>query len=127
MNEKMIKEIKEESYNKGLNDAWELVEKLWYESDKILGYVNLNQVLKDYTPQEALAKLKAYEDSKIEVGDVITIDEDRVIVTKVIKGEPCTTIYGIEDNGCSICYSDRQFKKTGKHIDIKSILDSIGE
>ena len=125
-------EVMKSAYEHGLNDAWELVNKLLdISSDSIkkelFGTVFVTDIMKDYTPQEALAKMKEYKEAQIEVGDVIAIDDDRVIITKIIKGEPCTIIYGIEDDGCAICYSDKQFKKTGKHIDIKAILEQIGE
>ena len=75
-----------EAYNKGLEDAWECVKKLTvndylkdgYDSDellKIFGTDNIFCILKNYTPQEALAKLEAYEkeQAEIKVGDVVTI------------------------------------------------------
>lgn len=117
-------------YEKGLTDAWELAKKIWNGKDnenvEIFGTKFVYEIYQ-LSPQEVLAKLKAYEEAQIKVGDVIAIDDDRVIITKVIKGEPNTTIYGIEDDGCAICYSDKQFKKTGKHIDIAKILEQIGE
>lgn len=65
-----------EGYDKGMADAWELAKKCWDNSDgenqKIYGTFLLKDILHNLTPQEALAKLKAYEDSKIEVGLPIT-------------------------------------------------------
>lgn len=131
-----------EAYNKGLNDAWELARKIVLpESEggmkidelknifKNHRYFDINDILKRYTPQEALAKLEAYEkeQNEVKIGDIIAIDDDRVVVTKVNKCESCTTIYGFKENGCCIFYSDKQFKKTGTHIDIQKILNKLKE
>jgi hypothetical protein len=84
--------------------------------------------------QEAIAKLKAYEDKhsdRIEVGDVV----ERYIDGKLdSKG-----IYLQEEDGYWRClfntgaafmtfaYPKGQFKKTGKHYDIQSILEAMRE
>lgn len=141
MNEKMIKEIKEESYNKGLYDAWGFANKVNNMTDNKLGEIyNIDsfdawgEVFK-MPPQEALAKLKAYEEgqSKIEVGDVF-IDTDigvHCVLSKIVEeGEGRTYIVTYAD-GSGGSRSKKTFledyKKTGKHIDITSILEQIRE
>ena len=72
------------AYNKGLEDAWELAKKLWLPT----GYGGLEHtevmkvfecdyclIAKNYTPQEALAKIEAYEkeQEEIKVGDNDTL------------------------------------------------------
>ena len=126
-------EMRNQGYNKGLNDAWELAKKcvdlegrgedneLMF---KIFNTVFLKQLFNDNTPQEALAKLKEYEDSKIEVGDVVTEGNRTFIVTHI----SCDCVFGLLPDGD--LYSVPKIsdcKKTGKHIDIKAILEQIGE
>lgn len=131
----LIDELKQAEYNKGLNDAWELARKiadivLPSERAEIFGYVvngiTVVDILRDFTPQEALAKLKAYEDSKIEVGDVVKDEEGwEYVVTNIYKDRDSCRYNGVTSCGkWTGCYEPT---KTGKHIDIKSILKQIGE
>jgi hypothetical protein len=138
-NEKMIKEMQKEAYNKGLNDGrnevWELAQKLYlktdcedirkiYELEEYYG-TEFGTVLKNFTPQEALAKLKAYEETqKIEVGDVVLIYGEEAVVTRVVD-EHANILFGdgVTNN---MPVKDLVGDKTGKHIDIKSFLKQIG-
>lgn len=122
----------DKTYADGLSDAWELAKKIDLfdneERTKIFGYLTSEYIKEHYTVQEALAKIEAYEKEKeIKVGDVVVIDDENFLVTKVTKTAPTITIDGMRSDGDIICYSDRQFKKTGKHIDIESLLRQIGE
>lgn len=130
MNAKMIKEIKEEAYNKGLNDAWELARKLYDnkcdELGKIFGiWDSFYEIIRNCTPQEALAKLKSYEDSKIEVGDVVLIYGEEAVVTRVVD-EHANILFGdgVTNN---MPVKDLVGDKTGKHIEITSLLEQISE
>lgn len=127
---KKIKEQEEDIYNKGLNDAWELARKIDIfdeeERTKIFGYLTSEYIKEHYTVQEALAKLKAYEEAQIEVGDVVKFEtgENGIVTYINCDGD----LMGFSEDGrlftempISCC------KKTGKHIDIKSILEQIGE
>ena len=138
--EKMIDAMSENAYNKGLNDAWELAKKIAYinstsERNKIFGYETLSMIVDKYTPQEAIAKLKEYEDAqKIEVGDVVfcwalTEFDDRE--NKENYGV-VTGIYNdhyeiLMKNGDTTGFKLKECEKTGKHIDIKAILEQIGK
>ena len=62
----------EESYNRGLNDAWELARKIICDRDGDFGLTELdsifdktifNYIFKDNTYEQALAKVKEYEKS----------------------------------------------------------------
>lgn len=116
-----------QGYNKGLNDAWELVKKIYAIDDRSVvfdGHVFVEYILRAYTPQEALAKLKAYEE-QIEVGDVVEAYEKKFVIANITRTEDATTYFGIARDGMLMC--SEEVKKTGKHIDIKSILEQIGE
>ena len=120
-----------QGYNKGLNDAWELAIKIIddmseAERYEIFGCRYDTDVMKCITPQEALAKLKAYEEqSKIEVGDVFLIYGEEAVVTRVVD-EHANILFGdgVTNN---MPVKDLLGDKTGKHIDIKSFLEQIGE
>lgn len=123
--------LQAKAYNKGMNDAWELARKIFAmtsnEFDDVFGDVFREDVFCNYTPQEALAKLKTYEEqSKIEVGDVVTdTDGWEYVVINIYKDRDSCRYNGVTScgkwTGCS------EPTKTGKHIDIKSILEQIGE
>ena len=119
-------------YNKGLNDAWELARKIWdngdSENQRIFGTFLLGKILRELTPQEALAKLKAYEkQSKIEVGDIVANDKEEIqgLVLDFDSADPC--VWVLTENQCVEEWDMCDIKKTDKHIDIKSILEQIGE
>lgn len=131
-------ENKAEAYNKGLEDAWELAKKIVVdckdmtgkEFQDIFGYY-LCEVFVNYTPQEALAKLEAYEKAQVEikVGDVLKAR---------LNGMKCVVSSDKGCNGFVLTFPDgsgatedltfikQNYKKTGKHIDIQSVLEQIG-
>lgn len=127
----------EETYNKGLedgrNEVWELIKKInkafdEHKLDVIFDkrkYSIPNNIIDDYTPQEALLKLEEYEkaQNEIKVGDVVIAVSIESVVTKV--GEDF--VHTIDKNGSSGKYAKFVCKKTGKHIDIQSVLQQIGE
>lgn len=133
-NEPSCEEVKE-AYDKGLNDAWELAGRLAKpveydgysrsEIKQIWGTAEYEEVLLS-TPQEALAKLKAYEEAhKIKVGDIVRLKEDPAIaiwVTNVYAYD----VEGLDENYVKRDVSLSNLEKTGKHIDIQSILSQIG-
>ena len=121
----------------GRNEAWECGKKLAWTA-KYGGYgERLNDVFGrddtfdfyDYTPNEAIEKLKAFEQKqdKIEVGDEVNWMGDCFIVTRIFQPrtqkEQCD---GIDDDGC--VYHDvlmDDLEKTGRHFDIASILEDM--
>ena len=126
----------DDTYNKGLNDAWELVKKIVLsegdggysceELENIFGYWSPVSIFKAFTPQEALAKVKAYEEEhiRIRVGDVVKLKsvyaEGEGIVTKITETNICLLYKNgnCNNNKCSSNSSiDRYFEKTGKHFD----------
>lgn len=121
-------------YSKGLNDVWEFVRKTGTvenreEAMKIIdffGVENYRDIYRNFTPQEALAKLEAYE-KKIEVGDVVRLKgSDKEYVVTTIDEDRCNEIYcGVSKDGR--WFSQCNVEKTGKHIDIQSVLSQIAE
>lgn len=129
----------ERYYEKGLNDGrnevWELAKKIVLnqqygglsigELKKIFGFGSPTEILRRYTLQEALAKLEAYEkeQNEIKVGDIVYNDDtmEEGVVTHIDNDE----VFMLYDDGsCGNTYGN--LTKTGKHIDIQSVLKQIG-
>ena len=135
LTEEQIDKYASKSYEDGLNNAWELARKICEMGDKdfnnIFGCVHFSDVFYYNTPQEAFAKIEAYEESKaIKVGDVvrrISGNEEYLIITE----EEDDSVY---EYGVIVLKSmtiDRitgdlsKFEKTGRHIDIEHLLEQI--
>ena len=121
-------------YNKGLEDAWELAKKLWLptfnggmacEELEVIFDCAYNNISKKFTPQEALAKLEAYEkENELKVGDVVELaDGTKAVVMDRFDDE----IFALfNENGCVENLNIKSdFKKTNKHIDITSVLEQL--
>lgn len=128
----------------GQNEAWECAKKLFSsmaDSDIEKAFpIEWNNggfyALMNLQPQEAIAKLKAYEekhqtDDKIKVGDEVEWDNDftgdRFIVTRIYqpygKKEQCD---GIDDDGDVYrAVLVESLVKTGRHFGIASILKEM--
>ena len=120
-------ETEEKAYNRGLNDAWEVIKNIT-KDDSVGGYsIKMMQELfgrtcvyditHNYTPAEALAKIKAYEDkqkqdTEIKVGDEVKDSYDDIgIVTYICDEDNVIVIYsGQTMMRMSIC----ELHKTGR-------------
>ena len=133
--------VDKEAYNKGLNDAWELANKIsdidsTSERARIFNYVvggiTVVDILRDFTPQEALAKLEAYEKEqkkarqKIMVGDIVALEDG--IKGVVMDEDGVDNVVIFTENGCIEAWMNKKYiTKTSKHIDIQSLLEQIKE
>lgn len=144
------KDIHTAGYNKGVNDAWDLVKKIYLaecnggysckKCDEVFGTCSMRDIFNNFTPQEALAKLEAYEreQADIKVGDVVRFKntETKVLITAAhdffaaddfLEGVCLQT----DENGrkgevhSGICKND--IEKTGKYLDIERMLSEIGK
>lgn len=119
------------AYDKGLQDAWELARKTYNFSCNILKEIygvdgGFYDLIKNYTPQEALEILEAYEKSKqIQVGDVVYADDEPDsfgVVTWINE----KLVYVMWDDGsCGDETNIEELHKTGRHIDISNLLEQI--
>lgn len=118
----------DESYSKGLNDAWELAKKIIIQPDdggytaqeleELFRTIVPSEVFAAFTPQEALAKVKEYEDkcNEIKKGDVVKLigSTHEAIVTRV----SVTSLYFLfKDGSCGSLSAKEDFEKTSKHFD----------
>lgn len=121
-----------QGYTKGINDCIEYIRKLFtiteHTRKELFGCREIRYIIDRQDAQSIIAKLKAYEEAhKIEIGDVVVLDDEEYVITRVNKTPPTTTISGLNAKGEAICWSDNYYTKTGKHIDIQSILEQIGD
>ena len=112
-------------------EAWEIAKNLFadysnIELDEIFGKGWSFPKLMELTPQEAKAKIEAWETEKeIKVGDEVDICGDKGIVTSF--GTDGDALHVLYFDGIVNSYRrDKDVKKTGRHIDINGILKQIG-
>lgn len=108
-------------------EAWEIAKKiLLYPDHELEEIFGRTEPLLELTPQEAKAKIEAWEaEGEIEVGDVVDICGDKGIVTSFgTDGDRIDVLY--LDGIVNSYRKDKGIKKTGRHIDIKGILNQIG-
>ena len=126
-------ELRDEAYQRGLEDAWEAAKKLFSsmaDSDIEKAFpIEWNnggfKALMNLQPQEAIAKLKAYEDKhsdRIEVGDEVIAPCGKAVVTLI---ETDDLVHYLYSGGKYGCIEPQKLKKTGKHYDIASILEAM--
>lgn len=111
-------------------EAWGIAKNLFadysnIELDEIFGKGWSFLKLMELTPQEAKAKIEAWEQEiKIRVGDVVDHNGEIGIVTNTDDTEGFyNVLYG---NGSTSAHDRRNLKKVGRHIDITGLLNQIG-
>lgn len=114
-------------------EAWELARKICFfmrnvkygELSDIFGIkLSCNaEILMALSPQEAKAKIDEWESKQIQVGDVVFGAFVQGAIVLKIREE---TMYLLFSDGSCGEHRKADYKKTGKHIDIQSVLDQIG-
>lgn len=118
----------------GQNEAWEVAKKLFStmaESDIEKAFpIEWNsggfKALMNLQPQEAIERLKSYEDDKIKRGDIVNVkgscnDDLLGVVTKVWE-DNCYILWG---DGSGGAWCKDSVVKTGKHIDVDKFFEEI--
>ena len=118
----------------GRNEAWDAAKKLFStmaESDIEKAFpIEWNSggfnALMNLQPQEAIERLKSYEDDKIKRGDIVNVkgscnDDLLGVVTKVWE-DNCYIMWG---DGSGGAWSKDSVVKTGKHIDVNKFFEEI--
>lgn len=121
-----------EDYQKGLTDAWNLIKRLFSESyarddlEAIFGVSSVNSVIRTYTVEETMQKIKEYEQKQIHVNDIVRFmipDGERNGIVTRINAHNIVTV--ISHDGSSYTGSGDKFTKTGRQIDISSVLEEL--
>ena len=136
-------ELQDEAYQRGLEDAWEAARKIVVNPDnggiasetllEIFGMRGYTYIMQENTAQEAIDKIKAYEDkqkekSSIKVGDEVKHHfQGYGVVTRIKEVNGKTHYNAVWSNGNTGYYRFDDLKKTGKHYDIASILEAMRE
>ena len=139
-----IEEIKDKTndqcFKDGMETAWELANKILSMNGDTLtqifgtNYLIGNEhstgifyIFKNYSSQEVLDKIEAYEDNKkLKVGDIVEINRDGIGVVTAIR-EKSGDVMVLRSVGTACWLGLSNIKKTGRHIDMEAILDYIGE
>jgi len=112
-------------YEDGLRDAWGCAKKAVHDVNiyEAFGTAILKRVW-DMNPSEAVAKLKEYEakQAEIKVGDEVVNSGDKGIVT-CNNRDTCDVIWF--DGSVNEELEKKFLRKTGRHYDIKSILEQL--
>jgi len=123
-------DTEEKAYNRGLNDAWDAARKIaqtyahftCYDLNKIFGdrdSVGRKMIFEEYTPQDAIRKIKEYEDkqkqdAEIKVGDEVTHDGAKFIVLNI---DSQTCVYCLDTRGRTPIFTNiHNLTKTGRHF-----------
>ena len=112
----------ETARERGQNEAWEAARKVYEKhiAKSVFGTMYISNVFRDFTAQEAIRKIKEYED-RIAVGDEVKKDGIAFVVT----GEIDHCYYGFNAEGNFVSVLKENAVKTGKHYDIQAILDDM--
>lgn len=122
------------AYQRGLNDAWEAARKILLLKVSDVGNVfdvpHWSDVFKNYTAEEALERIRAYEASQeIHVGDEVTIkpNNKKGVVLECHVPDICN-----EDKYSVLCGNMTEFvvkrwiTKTGRHFpEVAALLDKL--
>lgn len=133
-----VKERVDGAYQKGLNDAWEAAKKLFSQmadSDMEKAFpIEWNNggfnALMNLQPQEAIERLKAYEEKQkaedeIMVGDEVKWNSDLITVTRLYDDGGLNWCDGIGNDGRAFHILEENVRKTGRHFDIEKILEAM--
>jgi hypothetical protein len=134
-----LKHAKDTAYKKGLEDAWEAARRIVVDTDhgglalgtlsEIFGTQSYSYIMRENTAQQAIDKIKAYEDGKhsdrIEVGDEVRTRDGAPNHTFLVTKVTDSHVYGISYDGSWNYWTKDEVTKTGKHYDIASILEAM--
>lgn len=131
-NDEVGKELAKDVYQRGLDDAWGAARKIvcdeeldWNTLLHLFNRSNFEGIFGDFSPSEAIAKLKAYEE-KQKADDEIKVGDERMKAKRVMH-EDCAFLYWTcskcnslvleYDNFCSNCGADFRRNEEGEEKD----------
>lgn len=136
--EKLLDQLQPMTETMTAEDAWETAKQILFKEElstsmleEIFGTRNHFAIMRDFTPQEAKAKIEAWEKSKeeIKVGDVLKgKDSEMLCVVTMLHFKAAEILWADGLTGQhNISEIRKQFEKTGTRIDVESFLKLIGE
>lgn len=126
---RVLRDVTNDAYRKGLEDAWEWVKKHKSKPDccfDALG-TGLSAILDSYDVHDAMAKMKAYEERKqqedkdIQPGDEIEYEDG---TRSIVLDKDTYCYYEFNENGCVNTETlPILAMKTGRHFDLDEVFD----
>lgn len=139
-----LNDCEQEAYDRGLNDCWEMVCKVYNMTypirELIFGKTEMliQEFLETFTPRQALDKIRVWEEKKkveqerkkvekLHIGDVVEVNVPEIdyFFTAMFISEGPTGYYLMNSEGVVITMDKEAsyiLKKTGEHIDIMKDL-----
>lgn len=123
--------IAEKAYQRGLSDAWEAARTLWNTPNRkeIFGHTTFNTVLTTLTAQEAIEKIRKYEQEKekIQVGDEVATDAgNRASV--LYENPDGTQVFVFKSDGTAAWWTKSALHRTGRNFpEIAAVLEKMKE
>ena len=138
------KEAENKAYSRGLNDAWEVIKKITKDESvggysikmmqELFGQTCVYDIVHNYTPAEALVKIKEYEDkqkqdAEIKVGDEVVLNDDygnekAIVLVKDKNPYPYSVL--IQEGTNRWIKENAIERKTGRHFDqIAEVLKEL--
>ena len=94
------------------------------DANDIFGTASAYAIMQRFTPQQVKTKIEAWEAGKeIGIGDVVKA-EDSIKAVALDVHENYIDV--LTENGCAEEWYKSKVEKTGRHIDIQSVLEQIG-
>lgn len=124
-------DLQDTAYQRGLEDAWEAARKI-IEMTSPPYWEVFNEYKEDLfgkiTATEAIEKLKAYEEKQKAEDEIKVGDEVEVLNSGskyLIAWFAGTSLCGFAHDGVTCRLQPSDVRKTGRHFDIKSILEAM--
>jgi len=129
----VMKELDHSGYQKGLEDAWKVAKRIFVpiddgglsneELEEIFGMYSAARIFNNFTVTEAMEKLRAYEEGRFRVGDIVAgVTHHRGVVVKVNESG-CNVLW---ENGDTGFHSHRNLDKVNEFtLDVNLILNEI--
>lgn len=144
MYEQIYEDAYDDGYQEGLNDAWECFKRIanpprdgglsGNELWEIFREPNICYIPRDYSPTEAIQKIKDYEErqkqkaDEIRVGDEVYIinENDKSVVTNIFNASHGPVAMLLSGDAKWIDVGLQYLNKTGKHYDaIEEVLEEL--
>ena len=134
--------IDKDEYDKGMEDCWEIMKKIFYPPEEGLYYSEINQIfgehwsalnmLKTFSAKEAKEKIDNYikEKSEFHVGDEVKhkLDGFKGVVIEVVSGNNETFLRILFNGMYTGTYTNDKLIKTGRHFDeVETLIEKLKE
>lgn len=131
MNALNSEQLKQDEYNRGLSDCWDLFIKISKlksgERETLFGINSLKDILEVISPQEAMNKINDINSNKMifNSGDKVRHNEDGTVAiildeTDVDPTERTWQVY--TENGCVEYWNESEIDKTEEHVDLSDLF-----